>query len=133
MAKLHCVPQIITLSCAGCKYSPHPTSLHHWPEWRSVRFLLWGIRFFFMNFELMDQTMQVSASDSQCAGAFRFAPTIFAQRAQDQVALKAANFIFIRHHGCFGFSFDGYWLRDGFLDRGNRAQPRRQLRDLQRM
>src|SRR6266404_8747291 len=99
-------------------------TLHHWSERRTVRFLLWSIRFFFVNFELMDQTMQVSASDSQCASAFRFAPTILAQRAQDQVALEAANFICVGHQRSFGLRFDSDWLRDRFLDRGNRAQRR---------
>src|SRR6267154_602548 len=108
MAKLHSTPQNRCFTRAV----NIARTLHYRPEWRSVRFLFWSIRFFFVNFELMDQTMQVSASDSQCASALRFAPAILAQRAQDQVALEAANFIFVRHHRRFSFRFDGNWLRD---------------------
>src|ERR1700742_3225348 len=71
-------------------------NLHHRPKRIILAPLGSWIAFAFLNSKLIDQPMQISTRNAQRSRAFRFAPAAFAQCAQDQRALEAPHFIFVR-------------------------------------
>ena len=71
------------------------TELHHRAEWIVLTAFHGWIAFAFLNSQLIDQAMEISARHAQRPRAFRFAPPALAQRAQDQRSLESAHFIFV--------------------------------------
>src|SRR5262249_22786823 len=96
--------------------------LHYGTDGRRIGFFLRHIRLFFADFELMDQTVQVTARYAESPRALGLPPAVFPERAENQVPLKAADFVLAGRDRCFGVELSGgNRRRHGLLSRSDRA------------